>query len=265
MKRELSLAEVKSIETEILDYIASICEENNLRYFLAGGTLLGAIRHKGFIPWDDDIDINMPRPDYEKLIKIMSDKTGRFKLMTAESSEDYVYAFAKMVDTTTELIEQDIPHPGYGLFVDIFPLDGLPDNESDRKKFQDKMWTYNNMLGYSVQKGTVGRSLTFKLKYIISKCIGYRRLLRLVLHNAKKYPYDSCEYTAVITTAVNKYRKIPRKLYESAVKVTFEGKSYYAPEQYDDYLSGLYGDYMTLPPEEKRVSNHSFTAYKSED
>lgn len=265
MKKELSLAEVKKIEIEILDYIVSVCEANNLRYFLAGGTLLGAVRHGGFIPWDDDIDINMPRPDYDKLVEIMRNVNGRFMLKAFEISEDYVYAFAKMVDTTTELIEKDIPHPGYGLFVDIFPLDGLPNDESERKRFQDKLWKYNNMLGYSIQKSAAHKNLIFKIKYIFSKCIGYKRLLKLIGRNAKSYLYELCDYVAVVTTAVNKYRKIPRELYEGSTYLSFEGKEYSVPEKYDEYLTGLYGDYMKLPPEDKRISNHNFAAYKFEE
>lgn len=264
MKKELSLAEVKKIEIEILDYIVSVCEANNLKYFLAGGTLLGAVRHGGFIPWDDDIDINMPRPDYDKLVEIMRNINGRFMLKAFEISEDYVYAFAKMVDTTTELIEKDIPHPGYGLFVDIFPLDGLPNDESERIRFQNKLWKYNNMLGYSIQKSAAHKNFIFKLKYIFSKCIGYKRLLKLIGSNAKSYLYELCDYVAVVTTAVNKYRKIPRELYESSTYLSFEGKEYSVPEKYDEYLTGLYGDYMQLPPEDKRISNHNFDAYKFE-
>lgn len=107
--------------------------------------------------------------------------------------------------------------------------------------------------------------MIFKIKYIFSKCIGYKRLLKLIGRNAKSYLYELCDYVAVVTTAVNKYRKIPRELYESSTYLSFEGKEYSVPEKYDEYLTGLYGDYMKLPPEDKRISNHNFAAYKFEE
>ena len=133
---KLTTAEVKKIELDMLAYIHKVCVENNIRYWVCGGTLIGAIRHNGFIPWDDDIDIDMPRPDFERFKKIAD--SSRYMLLTAEN-EKYYYASAKLVDNNTVLNENNFEGniDGLGVFVDIFPLDGLP---SDAKKQRIELW-----------------------------------------------------------------------------------------------------------------------------
>ena len=119
----LSLDQVKQIELDILKYVDAVCKEYNLRYFLSFGTLIGAIRHKGFIPWDDDIDISMPREDYERFVEITKNANGKFVTLYP-GKEGYPYPFVKVVDKSTELAEKDVMDiPDNGLWVDIFPVD----------------------------------------------------------------------------------------------------------------------------------------------
>ena len=130
---KIGLDEIKKIELDILIYIDSLCKQNHLRYFLCGGTLLGAIRHKGFIPWDDDIDISMPRPDYDKLISLIGSNSSYMVLTPANC--DFYYNFAKVVDTRTTLCEIDnTPIKNMGVYIDIFPLEGMPDNDIEREQ-----------------------------------------------------------------------------------------------------------------------------------
>ena len=121
--------EIQEIELEILSNIAAVCEQHQWRYFLAGGTLLGALRHKGFIPWDNDIDISMPRRDYEKLLQFYKENGNRYKILQVGENTNYYLPFAKVVDTETLLVEKSIETqvPELGLFVDIFPIDGVGD------------------------------------------------------------------------------------------------------------------------------------------
>ena len=131
--REIQFEEMKKIELNILIYFTEVCEENNLRYYLGGGTLLGAVRHKGFIPWDDDIDVMMPRPDFQKLLSL-SINNENYNIIKPGTA-GYYYNFAKLVDTRTILEEKGIKRiDGLGVYIDIFPLDGMPETPDARKK-----------------------------------------------------------------------------------------------------------------------------------
>ncbi len=263
-KKKLSLAEIKQAEVEILDYFVEVCNENNLSYYLDGGTLLGAVRHKGFIPWDDDIDVLMPRPDYEKLIRIMSSDHGRFKLVSSDTCMDYYYPYAKIIDTNTELIDEEASLLSYGLFIDIFPIDGLPADDKERKHFQDKIWKYRNIRWYSLKKLSCDEGISNLFKIMIGKLVGNRRAWNLLKKNVSKYNMYDSEYAYNIVESTRKYRNTHRRIFDEKIYLEFEGKKYAAPFGYDEYLTELYGDYMQLPPEAERVSNHSFIAYKKQ-
>lgn len=128
-RNRLSEQEIKKVELDALLYIRKICQQYHLRYYLAWGTLLGAVRHKGFIPWDDDIDIMMPRSDYERLLELVpSLRHSYYKILSNPKNEDYYYTHAKMIDTRTLCVENDLQTiQNMGIWVDIFPLDGMPD------------------------------------------------------------------------------------------------------------------------------------------
>lgn len=264
MEKKLDLQGIKNIEIEILDYFVKVCEENNLIYFLDGGTLLGAVRHKGFIPWDDDIDVIMPRRDYEKLLTIMSKiENEEFKLESHDYNKDYIYPYAKMVSKKTRLIETKITYPGYGLFVDVFPLDGIPSDSKERKKFQDEIWKLTHMIDYSLDKRKKA-GIKSKLKQVLCQVIGINRILNILSKKIKKYDYDLAEYAYAIVCTTNKNRIVDKRVFSDYTEVTFEGKIYKAPIGFDAYLRELYGDYMKLPPKENRISNHSFEAFIDE-
>ena len=257
--RKLSLEEIKMIEVNILDHISTICKKNNLKYFLAYGTLIGAIRHKGFIPWDDDIDIVMPRDDYEKLLEILKSQLEVSKYDCLIPMEDgYFYEFAKVIDTSTIVQEQTTISSRCGVWVDIFPLDGL--------KKEDK-WSHilllllNRCRAASVNQRfphkTKGIAVPFEYLYWkICRYIGYKPFLKKSIQLSKRYKFNDCEYVGYASSypAHNKY--MLRKWFEKGISIPFEDKFFDAPIGFDEFLRTQYGDYMQLPPENKRVSHH---------
>lgn len=257
--RKLSLEEIKKIEVNILDYISDICRKNNLKYFLAYGTLIGAIRHKGFIPWDDDIDIAMPREDYEKLLGILKSQSGTSKYDCLIPLEDgYYYEFAKVIDTSTIVQEQTTITSRCGVWVDIFPLDGL---KKEDKLSHILLLLLNRCRAASVNKSFPHKTngLAVPLEYVfwkICRLIGYKTFLKSSIRLSKKYKYDDCGLVGFASSypAHNKY--MLKKWFEKTVEVPFEDKLFDAPVGFDEYLSTQYGDYMQLPPEDKRVSHH---------
>ncbi len=267
--KKMTLSDVQSSELDMFRHFVKICEENNLRYYLAGGTLLGAVRHNGFIPWDDDIDVLMPRPDYDKLQKLADKvKTERFFLASLELG-NLNYPFAKIFDLNTEINKTfDHDETEQNLWIDIFPLDGLPSDEKEVKKIFRKSLTMRKML--NIQRSQDGQAKS-KVKLILKPF--FKRVLNLFMgidktvHKidkfARKYDFDSYEYIGGIVWGYGPQERMLKKDYLQVVKVTFEDMEVNAPGCYKKYLTELYGDYMKLPPVEKRVT-HDMNVWRKE-
>lgn len=262
--KKLSLDEIKTIEIEILNYITSICDKYNLRYYLAYGTLIGAIRHKGFIPWDDDIDIVMPRRDYNALLEILKKRRGtNIYDCLIPNERDYFYEFAKVVDTTTEVKELNISLKSGGIWVDIFPLDGL---KKDDKFTHFTLLFLNRCRSASVNikfpHKTKGIAVPFEyLFWKLCRCVGYKKFLKISLKMSNKYDYEDCEYIGYASSypAHNKYLK--KEWFRDFVYVDFGNNKYKAPIEYHEYLTSQYGDYMRIPPIEEQTT-HTIEAYR---
>lgn len=255
--------ELKCIELEILKYIRNVCEENDLHYFLAYGTLLGAFRHQGFIPWDDDIDIWMPRIDYEKFIQIESQKQGRYQLFSFKNKKDYYYEISKVIDTKTNLVEIGfLPIKDYGVYVDIFPLDGVP-NKFIRVLLQCMFYAKTASVNISPKLNIKHEKKAKLFRFIgwVFTFLGARTYPKLMDFIAKMYKIEKCKYVGCSVRNM-KDNVFPKKIFEHFVKVNFEGDCFNAPIGYDNCLKILYGkNYMTLPPLEMRKSVHKFIAY----
>ena len=259
---KLTLDEIKSTELNILSYVASLCEKYSLRYFLAYGTLIGAIRHKGFIPWDDDIDIVMPREDYICLLEILKREKGRYECLVPLEN-GYFYEFAKVIDSTTSVQEKSTISARCGVWIDIFPMDGL--------KVEDKLSHFLLMFYNRCRAAAVNKEFPHKtkgmlvpLEYLfwkLCRLIGYKPFLKLSLKLSQKYKYDECDIVGYASSypAYNKYLK--KEWFSETIKVDFENLKFKIPVGYHEYLTTQYGDYMELPPENKRVSHH-MEAYK---
>lgn len=259
--RKIDINELKRVEINILDYVADFCNKNGITYYLDGGTLLGAIRHKGFIPWDDDIDIAMPRKDYDRFVHMCLDDS-RYKILSYETDEKYIYSFAKVVDSYTKLKEWGTAeYEQLGVYIDVFPIDALPDNGRKRRLLQKKVWHLRKMQAYSIIKNRGYEKLYFKLIKKIAKIVGSRRWLYLINNNLHKYDMDKESYCADIASALKRNICCNKNVFDTGRCTEFEGKMYNIPNNAEEYLSELYGDYMTLPPENERVSHHKFEAY----
>lgn len=254
---KLSLDEIKSVELEILKYVVSICDKHKLKYFLAYGTLIGAIRHKGFIPWDDDVDIVMPREDYNRLLEIMRNEKGQYEcLIPLENG--YFYEFAKVIDTNTSVQEISTIKARCGVWIDIFPMDGL--NRNDKLSYF-LLILCNRCRAAAVNKCFPHRTsgifiLAEYLFWKVCRLIGFKPFLRLSLKLSQKYKYDDCDIVGYASSypAHNKYLK--KDWFAESDFAVFENVKFRIPVGYHEYLTTQYGDYMQLPPENKRVSHH---------
>lgn len=257
--KKLTLDEIKKISLDILDDIAAFCDANNITYFLSVGTLLGAVRHKGFIPWDDDVDIMMPRPDYIRFLNTYTNE--RFKVYKPEEGRLY---YAKVYDTKTVKYEKDIDYGknrALGVDVDIFPLDGIVNDQKVIDKLYKRAVFLETLLRLSNQPVfNRGKNPIKALNRIIPRIIGSRNLVRMIEKNAMTYDYDTSDYVIRMRWSPNGFTgALSKEVYEKDYG-EFEGRKYCIPKGYDAFLTAFFGDYMTLPPEDKRVT-HSYDAY----
>lgn len=267
LKQELSLKEMQSIELSIMKYLHNICEENNLIYYLYGGTLLGAVRHHGFIPWDDDLDIIVPRNDYERLISILHEK-NEFRLLSYEYVEDYYYPFAKLVDPSTKLVEKGMKEcEGLGVWVDIFPLDVTFNNSFVRNihvKSVKKLVGLNRYLASEHENIKLQLDTTVKrFRYYIAGLFSSHTIIKMANKLAGFYRNrDSKMLVDAIWGRPGLF--FDSEWFGKPEILQFEGSMFYVPANYHSLLTYVYGDYMKLPPEEKRYSEHFYSCWRIE-
>lgn len=273
--KEIEIEDLKKIELHILDAISDFCERKGLTYFLCGGTLLGAARHKGFIPWDDDIDVMMPRPDYDRFLNEFSGYEN-LRIVSPETDECYPFAFATVGDVRTWKCEERLRSKYttcLSVNVDVFPIDGLPDKEEDIKKLYEEIKLDGKVLQSATYKFGRGQSVMSTIMknigiavFRISEILGINSL-RNVLgkwdSRCKSFSYATSNKVGI--TAISHYgtKEVNNKdVFSATVNVEFEGKAYKAPIGYDKYLSQLYSKkYMELPPKEKQVTHHTSKCY----
>ena len=258
-----NIRDTQNLMLPVMVFIDKICRDHNLRYSLAYGTLIGAIRHKGFIPWDDDIDIIMPRPDYEKLQNIIKNmNSDEFGIMDSNDLDSfYVTRMAKVYNKKTYL--KEFPHKyilEYGAFVDIFAVNGMPDDVEEIKKMEKDIFWCSRCLHMYISSIYRIRGKRKKFTWF------FKPFAKWALNKSNKifnrYDFDSSKYAMNFEGDSIEKELIETDLFNHLIDVDFEGYKFKVFEQYDSYLKQMYGDYMQLPPIEEQEPHHSFDLYK---
>ena len=264
--KELTLREVKGSELELLKAFDAFCNKNGIRYFLSNGTLLGAVKYRGFIPWDDDIDVLVPRTDYNRLISLFEDDT-RHTLFSPERVPAFRYPFAKLCDMTTRKEEGNIDNGvSLGVDIDIFPLDAwrvpLKRAKREEKRIHRRMaFLWLTKLKKPDSHNPVKRVVKGLFMGFL-KLFGSRYFIRLINKACLADPKQDSSYLGCKAWPIYGEREIlPANVFRDIVEVEFEGLYLPAPGGYDTYLRSLYGNYEKDPPAELQKSHHSFKAY----
>ena len=252
----------------ILNKIMSICEENNIRWFVGYGGCIGAIRHKGCIPWDDDIDVCIPRPDYDRFVEIAKkEDLGNYELAVINETPEYFEHFVRMFDKSSTILFDAWHTHVSGIFVDIFPLDGAADGkiEKNHKRFlfwqkisRQSHYRFNKSKRLEVLKSGGYRGYVLIVLTSIFRNYLQKVSIRMIEKIIRKYPYEDSEYCTFYASVYGMKHVIPKKWVEETIYVPFEDVQIRIPKYYHEYLTHLYGDYMTPPPIENRDDRHAF-------
>lgn len=267
---EATMKEFQEHLVKMLGTFHDFCRENGLRYYMSGGTLLGAVRHRGFIPWDDDIDVNMPRPDCEKLMDISGGRIEKYFFIVPNHEDEYHAYHWKLCDESLLLKKKNGKIKP--VFMDIFPIEGLPDTVEENSRHYAEMRERKKQAALLFGKKKYGgrdpiKKLKRKFEVRSAEKEGREKLFRNVIDLARKYSFDDSEYIGVMMTNIHQEEERVRKSeYLPVVEMEFEDGKFNGPKGYDTYLRQLYGDdYMELPPPAERVSRHGFVPYHRKD
>lgn len=270
---------IRPYQIEILDIFRvfeGICKKHNLRYYADGGTALGAVRHKGFIPWDDDLDVNMPREDYNKFVKIVADELPKhLSFRRGGEAVDAPIDFSKIVNVNPEIVKRMREQTGLeGIvapFIDIFVLEGVPEKLEELGRW----WRKRRMLRlcqlYRYPDSAIASGGAWRFKILLARMVGFfvswffqrtstnEEMMRLMDNQAMDYPFDSAQ--TVVEPAFYRgktSRLMPRFWFDPARELPFEGGTIRVPAHVDQFLERTFGDYMKLPPPEHRIPEHAF-------
>lgn len=260
-KKELN--EMHNKLLDILKWFHAFCVENNLRYYALGGTMLGAKRHEGFIPWDDDIDVGMPRKDYKKFISLCKGKKfGKYIIETVTTKHlDYYYGYVKIYDTSTTLIEKTRTNIKRGIYIDLFPLDGAGDSmEEALKIFKPISNSYSLLVARTCailpRRKWYKNAVVVISRLIPNFIVNNKKLLLKIDHMCQKKAFDDSKFIGNFLGNWGAKEIMKREIMGEPTVYKFEDTVIYGSERADEYLTSLYGDWRQLPPVEKRVSLH---------
>ena len=279
MSEKLLFREAQLGAYGVLQFIDRLCSEQGLTYFLMYGSLIGAIRDKGIIPWDDDIDVMMPRPDYDSLVRYCAEHEKEitpFKLFENSLVSQYPHPIARMSDMRYKIEFDNEKDYGIGLFVDIYPLDGVGSDMVAAQKLVHKSKRIASLCFLTSRKGygvdnTVSRlKMAIKLPaYLWANLLGNRHYIRKQNRLCRKNAYEASEYVACVaqpwTERCGQNKNIYKKEWFSTIRVPFENSEFPVPAEYDRILKMGYGDYMTPSPEDQRGTHHTYDTYRLDE
>ncbi len=273
--KEMTLADIQMVSLDILKDVHRFCVENDIKYSLCYGTLLGAIRHKGFIPWDDDIDILMPRPDYEHFIKTYISERG-YILFAAENNDgntEVSVPFARVCEMQRTFVDTGIlpwVNKKTGVWIDVFPIDGAPDSKEGRQKQMADIVRQNKLLNIlRIKRGyrSIWRAKTirFQIRLLIKKVLApfvNTNVLYDYINMCKDYNFGDSSIVVDVACPFYGEREFHKKeVMKGFILHPFEDSEFYIMTGYDEYLKNIYRDYMQLPPIEKRMTTHTFNTF----
>lgn len=264
--KEIRLDDLRKIQINILNLVVQFCEEKGLEYFLTGGTLIGAIRHKGYIPWDDDIDISLLRKDYDRFISEFNGFSKDYKVINHDNTTNYPFPYAKVMFKDTILIEPGIdPSLALGVNIDVFPIDKAPKAKNELNRILRRIKINRGILNVKLIKWDQERPFYKNLILYILKVIFVGKNVNKVAKNITKIALSNrnneSNKAGILVWGYGQCEVVDSSIFKDTEKKIFEGKYYNVPSGYHKWLTSIYGDYMSLPPIEKQVSHHDFIAY----
>jgi len=262
-KKRIEIEELKLIQLDVLSVIDAFCRSEGIKYSLGCGTMLGAVRHKGYIPWDDDIDIYLLRDEYEKLLRKFPDSQSDVKIAALQRDIKWDRAYAKAYDCRTELQDAGYKYR-IGVGIDIFPIDTVPENEEEWRRYDKKRRCYQRIYEWKISMMfRKGRSLWKYVFLPFTKLIllpfSTRRMAEFLEYYSMKYNNTESQYVFECCYGIN--NRFKRSAMEHVIDMPFEDRVFCGMYDYEEYLSNAYGDWRQLPPLEEQKTHHNFEAW----
>ena len=263
--KNIGVEALKVLQMDVLQVLADFCTAHGIPYSLACGTMLGAVRHKGYIPWDDDIDIYLLRNDYDRLMREFPAEYRNVRIAALERTPRWDKPYAKAYDARTVMVEHNRSRMRIGVNLDIFPLDAVPDEEAAWRRYDRRRRFWQTLFQLKMTcpdaRRTAGKNATIRLAHILLFPVSAHRFARFLDRYARRFAGKDTEYVFECAMGLIMKDRFRRAVCDDLSDYSFEDRVFKGFTHSDAYLTSAYGDYRSLPPEEKRVSHHVFKAW----